>query len=301
MMTGAMSKAGAVSTLKRATARLGDGEIAMLRFGAEGAPPLLFAHANGFCASAYRQMLEALGPQFDVFAVDLRGHGRTRLPTPAQRHQGLDIFGADVAALLDALSLRIDRGARWTLSGHSLGGVAVTLAAVNRSDVAALRLIEPVATPPYWHGLARSPVWPLVAPRIPLVRGALARRGRWPDREAVRASYTGKPLFSTWAPGVLDDYLADGLKEEGGGVALSCAPEWEAANFAAQAHDFWGALAAAPAEVSVLAARHPSSTVSPGARRRFAALGAEIANVEGRTHLIPFEDPPAGAGFLAGR
>ncbi|MFZ5616585.1 MAG: alpha/beta fold hydrolase [Pseudomonadota bacterium] len=285
---------------KRATARIGDGEMAMLRFGVEGAPPLLFAHANGFCASAYRQMLEALGSRFDVFAVDLRGHGRTRLPPPAQRHQGLDLFGADVAALLDSLSLRIDKGARWTLSGHSLGGVAVTFAAVNRRDVAALRLIEPVATPPFWSGLARSPVWPLVAPRIPLVKGALARRGRWPDRETVRASYAGKPLFSTWASGVLDDYLADGLKAEDGGVALSCAPEWEAANFAAQAHDFWAAFAAAPAPVAVLAARHPSSTVSPYAVRRFAALGAEVVEVGGRTHLIPFEDPPAAARFLAG-
>lgn len=277
---------------------LADGEIAMLRYGREGAPPLLFAHANGFCASAYRQMLDTIGDRCDIFAVDLRGHGRTSLPTGRADHRGLDIFGADVSALLSALG-KIN-SARWTLTGHSLGAVAVTLAAVGRADVARLRLIEPVAMPRRWHALARTPFWPMIADAIPLVRSARARRREWPDAASAKASYGRKKLFSTWADGVLEDYLDDGLKVEAGGVALACAPEWEATNFAAQAHDFWGALAAASVEVAVLAARHPSTTVSESAHRRFARLGASVRMVEGRTHLIPFEDPAAAAEFLAG-
>jgi len=276
------------------------GGIAVLRFGRAGAPPLLFAHANGFCASAYRQMLEHLGPRFDVYAVDLRGHGRTSLPTDRKGLRGLDIFGADIGALLTAIRAKSNIGAPWTLSGHSLGAVAVTLAAVGRADVAALRLVEPVAMPQAWSWAARTPFWPLIAWRLPLVAGARKRRAAWPDRASVLASYSKKPLFASWASGVLEDYLSDGLDVTAAGASLSCAPSWEAANFAAQAHDFWGAAKKAPAPIAVLAARHPSSTTPPSSIRRFRRLGAEIVLIDGVSHLAPFENPAAVAGFLAG-
>jgi pimeloyl-ACP methyl ester carboxylesterase len=275
------------------------GDIAVLRFGRPGAPPLLYAHANGFCASAYRRMLEHVGPRFDVFAVDLRGHGRTTLATDRTDFKGLDLYGADIGALLTAIRRKSNLSARWTLSGHSLGAVAVTLAAVGRVDVAALRLVEPVAMPPFWYWAARTPVWPLIAPRLPLVAGARNRRAAFPDRASVLASYRTKPLFASWVNGVLEDYLTDGLAETAAGVSLSCAPRWEAANFAAQAHDFWGAVKKAPAPIAALVARHPSSTTPPGSIRRFQRLGVEIVLIDGVSHLAPFENPAAVAGFLA--
>lgn len=283
----------------RLTMRIGVGDVAALRFGDGSAPPLLFAHANGFCASAYRQMLEALGDKFDVFAIDLRGHGRSLLPASDPTHRSLSIFGDDVAQLLNAISKQGETTGHWTLAGHSLGAVAVTLAAVGRTDVAGIKLIEPVAMPSFWYALARSPLWPAVAPRLPLVSMARNRRAVWPDRAAVKASYARKPLFSIWAEGVLDDYLEDGLINVGGEVALTCAPAWEAANFAAQAHDFWGAVAKAPAAVAVIAANHPSTTVSRGARGRFRRLGASVVEIDGSTHLLPFEKPQEAAKFLA--
>lgn len=285
---------------RRLTASVAEGEMALLRFGREGAPPLLFAHANGFCASAYRQMLAAIGDERDVFAVDLRGHGLTRLPADPARHRSMDVFGADIAALLDSLAGRVPPGAKWTLAGHSLGAVSVTLAAQGRRDVAALRLIEPVAVPEFWSLIASTPLWGAMGPHTPLARAARRRRRSFPDRASARASYARKALFSTWAQGVLDDYLADGLREEGGAVALACDPLWEAATFAGQAHDFWGALARAPAPVFVLAARHPSSTVPPSALRRLARMGAKVVLDERCTHLLPFENPGAAARFLAG-
>lgn len=284
--------------LARETVALNRGEVALLRFGAKGAPPLLFAHANGFCALAYRKMLSALGDRFDVFAVDLRGHGHTRLPASPEGHRSMDIFGEDMAALLDLISPRIGRG--WTLAGHSLGAVAVTLAAARRGDVAGLRLIEPVATPPWWRLLARGPLWRSFAAQIRLVRAANSRRSEWPDRDSVKASYAKKPLFSTWADGVLDDYLEDGLEDAGAGVRLSCAPSWEAATFAAHAHDFWAAIGRAPGPVAVLAADHASTTVSSSAALRFEKRGATLARIDGATHLLPFEDPKLAARFIAG-
>lgn len=270
--------------------------MAILRFGRGDAPPLLFAHANGFCASAYRQMLAAAGAAFDIYAVDLRGHGRTRLPTDVPNFTGLEVHGADLGALLNTLKAPT----RWTLSGHSLGAVAVTLAAKGRCDVAALRLIEPVALPRLWSAVARSPIGPSIMRRTPLAAGARARRGAFKDRDSVRSSYRGKALFSTWADGILDDYLDDGLKAAAGGVALSCAPAWEAANFAAQAHDFWGAVDQAPAPIAVLAADHPSTTTPAGSVRRFRRRGADVEIIAGCTHLVPFEQPLVAARFLKG-
>lgn len=276
------------------------GEMAVLRFGAPGAPPMLFAHANGFCASTYRQMFEALGGRFDIFGVDLRGYGATSLPIDPCAHRGMDIFAGDVRDLIPALAARFDISHQWIFAGHSLGGAVMTLAAAGRSDVAALRLIEPAAMPGCWALAARTPFWPMIAEKIPLVRAARGRRAVWPDRASVKTSYATKPFFSTWAPGVLDDYLADGLRDAGESVALSCSPAWEAATFAGHRHDFWGALKRAPAPVSVLAASHPSSTVPPASIRRFEKRGIPVVLVSGQTHLIPLENPALAAEFLAG-
>jgi pimeloyl-ACP methyl ester carboxylesterase len=273
------------------------GEIALLRFGRAGAPPLLFAHANGFCASAYRRMFEAAGEAFDIFAVDLRGHGGTRLPAAIEGHRSMAIFGEDVRRTKTALA-PFAGDAPWTLAGHSLGGVAALKAAAGDNAVAAVKLIEPVAMPRGWNTLAASPLWPLIAPRIPLVQAASRRRARWPDRMTAHQSYARKPFFAGWADGVLADYLEDGLTPDGDGVRLSCAPGWEAANFAAQANDLWGALARTCAPVSVLAARHSSSTLRGNAEARFRRGGAAVERVSGVTHLIPFEDPMLAANFL---
>ena len=39
-----------------------------------------FAHATGFNAGTYRQLIEALDPSFDVYAMDARGHGFSNAP-----------------------------------------------------------------------------------------------------------------------------------------------------------------------------------------------------------------------------
>lgn len=274
--------------------QLADGALRGLRWRNDAAPPLLFCHATGFCASAYTQMLQRLAASYDVHALDMRGHGRTALPADPARLRSWRIYADDIRAFLD-------REARedWTLAGHSFGAAASILAAHGRSDVAALKLIEPVAMPPWFAAAAASPFWPLFAARIPLVRQAARRRSQWDDRETVASSYARKSLFRNWAPGVLEDYLDGGLVERDGAVVLSCDPKWEAATFAAQANDFWTAAKNAPAPIKVFAADHPSSTVSAGARRRFNRIGAQLAVEKGSSHLAPMERPAELAAFIA--
>lgn len=293
-----MTREAAENSGRRLSVAIEGGDVALLRFGREGAPPLLFAHANGFCASAYRRMFLELGGRFDIFAADLRGHGRTALPAPIDGHRSMAIFGEDLRRIKAALGAHVS-GRRWVLAGHSLGGVAAAAASAGDDTVAEIRLIEPVAMPAAWNLIAGTPLWPFIAPRIPLVRAAARRRGRWPDRRSVHASYVRKPFFAGWEEGVLADYLEDGLADDAGGVRLACSPAWEAANFAAQAHDFWGALAQAAAPVRVLAAGHRTSTVPKSAEARLRRLGARVDRLGGVTHLVPFETPALAARFLA--
>lgn len=280
----------------RFTVSLEEGDFAGWRWRRDGAAPLLFCHATGFCASAYKQMLGSIAGRFDIYALDMRGHGRTRLPADPARLRSWDVYAGDVAAFLDR-----EQREGWTLAGHSMGGVVVTLAARGRRDVAAIRLIEPVAPSPLYAWIAGTPVWSLIARRTPLVRRAKGRRARWPGREEVVGSYARKPLFRGWAPGALGDYLEDGLVTDDDGVRLACDPAWEAATFAAQANPFWAAVRAASAPLSVFAAAHGSSTVWPAGRGRLRRMGVEVVEIPGVTHLAPMEKPDFAGEFLAGR
>lgn len=271
-----------------------DGTLAGWRWPNSAKPPLLFCHATGFCASVYKQPLSLLQADFDVFALDMRGHGRTSLPADPKSLRSWHIYARDVGAFLDS-----QKREGWRLAGHSMGGASVCMAAVGRSDVAALRLIEPVAMPSALSAIAKTPIWPWLFKRTPMVRQAARRRSSWPSRAEAFARYERKALFSDWASGVLADYLEDGLVDTEDGAVLACAPAWEAATFAAQANDFWPAVRNAPAPLSVLAADHPSTTVRDGARRKFPAFGAELTVLSGAGHLLPMQNPARAARFIA--
>ena len=253
---------------------------------------------SGFCGSGYRRMAGRLADRFEITALDLRGHGRSTAKAVPSSLLNWTPFRDDIRAVLNLMTA--ERNEAVVLAGHSMGAVSATLAAEGRRDVARLALIEPVAVADVLIALAHTPLWRLLAPRMPMVKGALARRDRWPGREDVRARYAGKALFARWAEGVLEDYLENGLEDDpDGGVRLSCSKRWEAAVFSAQANRFWPALAAAPCAVAVLAAETPDSTVSPAARRRLAKAGASVRLSAVGTHLVPFERPDLAAEFIA--
>ncbi len=285
---------GTLTAPTRFSAELSDGSLAGWRWRRDGKPPLLFCHATGFCASAYKQMLGCLSNQYDVYALDMRGHGRTTLPAGPHVLRSWRIYAQDIAAFLDAQHVQ-----NWTMAGHSMGAVTAAMAAYGRYDISALRLIEPVAVPSWLGVVASSPFWPLMSGRLPMVRAARKRRSTWTARSEVVASYARKALFRSWSAGALSDYLEDGLTETDSGVRLSCDPAWEAATFAAQANNFWAACAKAPAPIAVYAADSPTSTVSAAARARFQQIGAQLEIAVEVSHLAPMERPAEVAAFVA--
>mgnify|MGYP003149019264 CR=1 FL=1 len=269
------------------------GSLAGLHWANRAKPPLLFCHATGFCASTYKQMLGQLSNQFDVYAIDLRGHGQTDLPTSPDKLKSWHIYANDISAFLDNKNIE-----GWTIAGHSMGAVTAVIASEGRSDVISLRLIEPVAVPSIMNLAARTPIWAQLKDRMPMVQKAAKRRSHWENREAVISSYERKSLFRGWAPGVLHDYLEDGLVESPRGVSLACSPAWEAATFGAQANRFWPAVAALADNISVFAASHVTSTVSPFARAQLSRLVASVQLGRGVSHLAPMEQPDEMAAFL---
>lgn len=273
-----------------------DGALAGLHWRADEAPQLVFLHATGFCASAYRPMFELLNGRFEILALDLRGHGRTRLQADPTDFKSWTTYADDVLFALDATPAPASGR---LLAGHSLGAVVATLASAGGARSDRLALIEPVATPMTVSTIARTPIWPLIAGRWPLVRRARSRRATFPSRAAAAESYRRKALFARWAPGALEGYLEDGLVDDAVGVRLACEPQWEAATFMAQSHNFWSAIKRVGAPISVLTARDPTSTVKPMAERALRRLGTAMTVETDASHLIPFERPDLAARFLA--
>lgn len=133
--------------MRRFTLALSDGDVAGIRFGADGPPDLVFLHATGFNALTYRDLLEPLAGRYRVVALDQRGHGLSTLPAMPQEMSGWDLYGRDMLAVFDALG----DGAPFVLAGHSMGGAVSMMAAEQRPDrVASLVLLDPVMPTAEW-------------------------------------------------------------------------------------------------------------------------------------------------------
>lgn len=276
---------------RRVSIDLPKGQMAAIAFGREETcPDIVFVHATGFNALTYRTLLAPLGDRYPVLALDMRGHGRTTLPTHTFGYTSWRRHRDDLIAVLEKNCTR-----PVTLAGHSMGATVSLLVAGRRPDlVASLALIDPVVLPPAAYAMAELPFGPLIQRyTTPIARGAARRRDRFEDRETAIKAFTGRGVFKSFPPEVLADYVADGtLEDSRGGVRLACAPKWEAATFSAQRHDPWTALRAVSCPLVLLRADR-GSTISPAAMHKVAALkpDARVATVEGASHMLPMERP----------
>jgi pimeloyl-ACP methyl ester carboxylesterase len=93
-----------------------------------GGPPLVLLHgAFGTIESCFAGLLPALARHFEVIAVELQGHGRTRdIPRPL----GYVEMAADTAALLRALDIP-----RAHVVGYSMGGAVGMQLALDRPEL----------------------------------------------------------------------------------------------------------------------------------------------------------------------
>lgn len=258
--------------------------------GPANGPVLHFAHANGFNANTYKQLLSPLAETTEIWAWDARGHGLTDAPAdPKAIGQNWCELREDLAAVIEHI------GRPAILAGHSLGGVlSMQLAALRHPLVRGLCLLDPVFLPPLF-----LPAWGLakrlgLAYLLPLANRARKRRGDWPDRTALLKAYTGRGGFRTWPdPRFLADYLAHGTRPlDDGSVRLSCAPAFEAAIFAATPHDVWRSIARVDVPFTVVYGGQSDTFMPPAARKlRTLQLNARLVNIADATHFVPMEFP----------
>jgi pimeloyl-ACP methyl ester carboxylesterase len=252
-------------------------------------PDVIWLHANGFNAWTYRNTLAPLSSDLRILAIDQRGHGATPQAAPARgKRDALDLRD-DLLGLLAAISP--DRPV--ILAGHSLGGCVSLLAAGEApTRVRAIALFDPVVLSR--ESAARAIAADgSVASESPLVAKAHGRRRRFASRQEAYLAYRGRAIFSNWPQRALRDYVEAGFRDlPGGDVELACAPEWEAAIFAAHGHDIWAAMARIEAPVSIWRAELGSTcSVAQPADFPRPSGQVDVHTVPGATHFLPIERP----------
>ncbi|MFF9108657.1 alpha/beta fold hydrolase [Streptomyces sp. NPDC014805] len=101
-------------------------------------PPVVLLHALGEDAGSWREVARRLASERRVYAVELRGHGRSAWPGT----YSLELLASDVLGVLDALGLAVV-----DLVGHSLGGVVAYLLAQDHPHRVARLVLEDVPVP----------------------------------------------------------------------------------------------------------------------------------------------------------
>lgn len=177
-------------------------------------PPLLMAHATGFCGPVLAPLAAHLTARFHCWAYDARGHGDTGSPA------GLDLswsgFADDVLAVVDGLGLDRPYG-----FGHSSGGAALLDAEARRPGTfTALWCYEPIVWPEVTDDLKES--------RRPLISGALKRRDQFPSRQEAYDNFSSKPPLESLDARALRAYVECGFVPDTDGVRLKCPPFVEA-------------------------------------------------------------------------
>ncbi|MGH3391747.1 MAG: alpha/beta fold hydrolase [Actinomadura sp.] len=106
--------------------------------GPPDAPPLVLLHGRGAGAADWDAVAPAFARHWRVYALDLRGHGRSGWPG----EYSLELMRADALGFLDALALdRVD------LIGHSMGGAVAYLLAAEHPERVDRLVLEDVPAP----------------------------------------------------------------------------------------------------------------------------------------------------------
>ena len=275
-------------------------DLTFFEWGASGrgrGPLLLLAHATGFHARCWDQVIRHVGDRH-VIALDQRGHGRSEKTEITH----WKVFGEDLAAFVGALDLRDVVGV-----GHSMGGHAMADAAAACPDrFRRLLLIDPVIASPEHYEAGGWVTATLGNHQHPTAK----RKNRFTSPAAMFDRFTDRLPYSLFHPEALRDYCTYGLlpAADGAGFILACPPAIEAAIYMtshtnAAVHD---SIRALDIPVLVLRAMEPppersvmdftSSPTWPGLAQEF-RKGREIYFAD-RTHFLPMEVPESVAALI---
>ena len=265
----------------------------------DGESTLLFAHANGFPAGAYRSLLEQLGQLHTVYAAQLRPMWQS-LSDFHQEYSNSQFWqrmADDQIVFIEQHDL-----ASVTYIGHSLGSVVGLIAATKRPDLfKRLIMVEPVFLKARYTRLMRYMPRALKK-RVPIVKKALGRPDRWPNKQAAFDFHRDKRVFFGLSDEVLWDYINSGVGAVGDKgsteVGLLFDKRWEALAYSTVPNT-WKMLRETQVPIHLLRAEH-SDTVNKDAWRRWQTLPGPKQAIEfaGARHLLPLDKPELVASTI---
>ena len=249
-----------------------------------------FAHATGFNAETYREIIAALDPSLDVYAMDARGHGMSEAAANPKRLRSWRQYRKDLETFVETLSRPT------ILAGHSMGAtVSMELAAARPDLVQGLVLIDPVIVPPrHIPMLAVARTFGLAGRLIPISQAAARRRMEFPSREAAVENYMGKGPFRTWPREWIEAYVEGGTVDtEEGAVRLTCDRVWESASFSSASINPYGDLKKLQCPITLITREHDGPPFTRASRDAFMECqpGTRLLVLEEASHFMTMEHP----------
>jgi len=259
--------------------------------------PILLAHATGFHARIWDQMIRHLGERY-IISVDQRGHGRSQKTEITH----WEVFGRDLAAFVRELDLRDVLGV-----GHSMGGHAMTEAAAAHPDrFRRLVLIDPVIASP---GDYRDGGW-MISSLGGQNHPTAKRKNHFASIDEMFERFRDRKPYACFDPSALRDHCQYGLlpAPDGDGYILACPPEIEASIYMTSRTNaaVYDSIRAIELPVLILRAKRPpldrdvmdftSSPTWPELVHEFQD-GREIHLAE-HTHFLPMEAPELVARYV---
>ena len=248
-------------------------------------PVLHFVHANSYPSATYRRFFDHLAAHYTVQALPLHAHDCRYPVTDGWPHL--------MQELLDDLVAR--HRAPVILAGHSMGGMLSLMAAKARPDLVRCVVLLDSPVVAGWRALLlRGAKAAGLDRRFGPARFSEKRRNVWPDIEAARAHYAGKPLFAAWAPRVLDDYLDVGLAPHPQGVTLRFTREAETDVYRTLPHHLGRLVRRFPVPVGFIGGAASVECRQAGLAATRRLVGRHFTLLPGG-HLFPMEAPGMAA------
>ena len=277
----------------------GEGETSFIEiFDNTDKPGFQFAHATGFNALTYKELLEPLSDNFNVRAVDARGHGFTKLKANPQDMYDWKIYCDD---LIKSVELFVEKTQKpIILSGHSMGAAsAIQVAAIRPDLVSGLVLVDPVLMTNKIKVIfkigRKYPLFknfPIIKQGMMMSEATKKRRRYWKNKEEIFNSYKNKLIFKTWTETTIRNYIEGGTELIGDETRLTCDPLWEAATFSSWKHDAMGLIDKLNCPITLLQAEFNSTARGNGPIKLMQQYKLGVHKiVKGSTHFLPMEFP----------